>query len=48
MSTLRFIDTFLASRRRRQAARELAELSDHQLKDIGITRHDLFALARSH
>lgn len=32
---------------RRRAAVALAELSDHQLRDIGITRHDLFA-PRSH
>jgi uncharacterized protein YjiS (DUF1127 family) len=42
MTTPRLIDRVAAYYRRRQAARELAGLSDHQLKDIGITRHDLF------
>jgi uncharacterized protein YjiS (DUF1127 family) len=42
MTTTHLIDRIAAYRRRRQAARELAGLSDHQLKDIGITRHDLF------
>lgn len=46
MSTPRIVITFLASRRRRRTARELAALSDHQLKDIGITRYDLFALSQ--
>ena len=43
MFTTRLIDRIATYRRRRQSALELAALSDHQLKDIGITRHDLFA-----
>jgi uncharacterized protein YjiS (DUF1127 family) len=38
---------FATYRRRRQLTLELGRLSDHQLNDIGITRHDLFAPERS-
>ena len=47
MFTTRLIDSFTTYRRQRRTARELAGLSDHQLKDIGVTRHDLFLPARS-
>ena len=43
MSIPRFIDNLIARRRQRRTVRELASLSDHQLKDIGVTRYDLFA-----
>ena len=33
---------FLARRRRRRTTLALATLSDQQLKDIGVTRFDLF------
>jgi uncharacterized protein YjiS (DUF1127 family) len=46
MFTARLIDSFNTHRRRRRLVRELAALSDHQLKDIGVTRHDLFAPTR--
>ncbi len=46
MFTARLIDSFNTHRRQRRLVRELAALSDHQLKDIGVTRHDLFAPTR--
>lgn len=48
MSITRLIDGLIAHRRQRRTIRELASLSDHQLKDIGIKRHDLFTPAPSH
>ncbi len=47
MFTARLIDSFNTYRRQRRMVRELSGLSDHQLKDIGVTRHDLFAPART-
>jgi uncharacterized protein YjiS (DUF1127 family) len=43
MFTTRFFNALVTSRRRRRSMVALADLSDHQLRDIGITRHDLFA-----
>lgn len=43
MFVTRLADRIAAYRRRRHARLELSRLSDHQLRDIGITRHDLFA-----
>jgi uncharacterized protein YjiS (DUF1127 family) len=42
MSIPRFVDNLIARRRRNRTVRELASLSDHQLKDIGVRRYDLF------
>lgn len=39
----RLARAFAIYHRRRQVTLELGRLSDHQLKDIGITRYDLFA-----
>lgn len=39
MFTTRLLSRLLSTRRRRQAIIELGQLSDHQLKDIGLTRH---------
>jgi uncharacterized protein YjiS (DUF1127 family) len=47
MFTIRLIERFVSYRRRRQTALELASLSEDQLKDIGVNRHDLFAPTRS-
>lgn len=44
---IRPLSLFARSRQRRRSTAELAALSDHQLRDIGITRHDLFAAPRS-
>lgn len=43
MFPTRLARAFATYRRRRQLTLELGRLSDHQLKDIGITRYDLFA-----
>jgi uncharacterized protein YjiS (DUF1127 family) len=43
----RLAKAFTTYRRRRRLTLELGRLSDHQLKDIGITRHYLFAPQRS-
>jgi len=43
----RLAKAFATYCRRRQLTLELSQLSDHQLSDIGITRHDLFAPQRS-
>ena len=37
-----------AWRRYREAVRELSQLSDHELSDIGISRCDIDAVARQH
>ena len=42
MFTNRLFARLARSRRRRVATLDLAALSDRQLSDIGITRHDLF------
>jgi uncharacterized protein YjiS (DUF1127 family) len=44
--TTRLAKAFVTYRRRRQATQELIGLSDHQLADIGVTRHDLFVAQR--
>jgi uncharacterized protein YjiS (DUF1127 family) len=46
MFPTRLARAFATYRRRRQLTLELGRLSDHQLKDIGITRYDLFAPAQ--
>lgn len=46
MFTTRIAKAFIAFRRRRHATLELIGLSDRQLTDIGITRHDLFVSKR--
>jgi uncharacterized protein YjiS (DUF1127 family) len=43
----RLAKAFATYRRRRQVTLELGRLSDRQLADVGITRHDLFASPRS-
>jgi uncharacterized protein YjiS (DUF1127 family) len=43
----RLAKAFATYRRRRQLTLELGRLSDHQLSDIGVTRHDLFVSQRS-
>ena len=43
MFVIRIINRINAYRRRRQTATELAALTDHQLRDIGLNRYDLFA-----
>ena len=43
MFAIRLINHLAAYRRRRQTILKLASLTDHQLKDIGVTRYDLFA-----
>lgn len=47
MFTSRLIDRYISYRRRLRTALTLAELSDHQLKDIGVTRYDLFTPTHS-
>ena len=42
MSITRLIDRLVARPRRNRTVRELARLADHQLKDIGVRRYDLF------
>jgi uncharacterized protein YjiS (DUF1127 family) len=42
MFTARLLARLARTRRRRIATLDLASLSDHQLRDIGVTRHDLF------
>ena len=46
MFPTRLARAFATYRRRRQLTLELGRLSDHQLKDIGITRFVLFAPAQ--
>lgn len=41
-----FVKT-VAARRHRLAMAELLEFDDHQLRDIGVTRHDIFAAIES-
>ena len=43
----RLLSLVARSRQRRRSTLELASLSDHQLKDIGVTRYDLFAAPHS-
>lgn len=43
MFTTRILNYLIANRRRRRTTLVLADLSDHQLRDIGISRHDLVA-----
>ena len=42
----RFIAGLASRHRRRLAEIDLAELSDNQLRDIGLTRHDIRGAAR--
>ncbi len=46
MFTTRILNHLVANRRRRRTTIVLADLSDHQLRDIGISRHDLLASPR--
>jgi uncharacterized protein YjiS (DUF1127 family) len=49
MSPLKIIARkFGAWRRYRDAVRELSNLNDHELRDIGIDRDDIIAIARMH
>ena len=41
-------EKFSAWRRYRDAVRELSSLTDHELGDIGVNRHDIGAIAREH
>ncbi|MDI7864659.1 DUF1127 domain-containing protein [Rhizobiaceae bacterium n13] len=41
-----FLSRIRAHRRYRQTVRELAQYTDHQLRDVGITRFDIEAIAR--
>jgi uncharacterized protein YjiS (DUF1127 family) len=41
-------EKFSAWRRYRDAVRELSELNDRELSDIGIARDDIDAIARQH
>lgn len=43
MFITRLITDFSSSRRRRRTRITLDNLSDRQLSDLGVTRHDLFA-----
>ncbi len=43
----RIIGGLASYRRRRESTLEFASLSDHQLRDIGVTRYDLFAPRRT-
>lgn len=42
MFTTRVLNYLVAARRRHRTTIALAELSDHQLRDIGVSRYDLF------
>lgn len=43
---MRMIDTWIEKRRNRAAFRELNGLGDHILRDIGVSRDDLYSLRR--
>jgi uncharacterized protein YjiS (DUF1127 family) len=47
MASIKFITQKLATRRRyREVVRELSQMSDHELCDIGIHRCDIESIAR--
>lgn len=43
---MRIIDTWTEKRRNRAAYRQLSELGDHLLRDVGVSRDDLYSLRR--